>query len=210
MKYLKTYNESLRDKMIPKSVEQIDKELFSQKDIYIFTQSLKNNYFKGVKYALESDLPNTIEFRSYLNQIITIMFSNKLDKGISLLLIENDKIREKLGEFKIYIYEKYIIGLHQNEQKDCEKYFKEKLEDLDIFKSKLNDKIIVYKKNNVAIINHDKQYNNYIINDEIFTFLSKKFNLNYSESYILIKFMLEKYLDTKNIFIKKSENLYNN
>lgn len=206
MKYLKTYNESLRDKMKPKTEEEIDKELFSHKDIYILAQSLKNNYFKGVKYALESNLPNTIEFRAYLNQLITMMFSGNLNEDILLLLIENDKIREKLEEFKIYLIEKYILGLHQNEQKDCEKYFNEFLKDLKIFNSK-NNKYIIYKKDNMTVFNYEKEFNNYLINHDIFQVLIEKYKLDYSESYILIKLMLEKYLDKNHIFIKSSENL---
>lgn len=206
MKYLKFFNESLRDKMKPKTEEEIDKELFSHKDIYILAQSLKNNYFKGVKYALESNLPNTIEFGSYIITIMTMMFSNTLNKDILLLLIKNDKIREKMGEFKIYIFEKYILGLHQNEQKDCEKYFKDFLKDLKVFNSK-NNKYIIYKKDNMCVFNYEKEFDNYLVNHEIFQVLNEKYKLNYSESYVLIKLMLEKYLDKKNVFIKSSENL---
>lgn len=206
MKYLKFFNESLRDKMKPKTEEEIDKELFSHKDIYILAQSLKNNYFKGVKYALESNLPNTIEFGSYIITIMTMMFSNTLNKDILLLLIKNDKIREKMGEFKIYIFEKYILGLHQNEQKDYEKYFKDFLKDLKVFNSK-NNKYIIYKKDNMCVFNYEKEFDNYLVNHEIFQVLNEKYKLNYSESYVLIKLMLEKYLDKKNVFIKSSENL---
>jgi ankyrin repeat protein len=53
VKYLKSYNESLRDKMKPKSDEDILKELGDLSPENILLQSAENNYIKGVKIALD-------------------------------------------------------------------------------------------------------------------------------------------------------------
>ena len=53
LKYLKSYNESLRDKMKPKSDEEILKDLGKLSPEEMLLTSIKNNYVNGVKKALE-------------------------------------------------------------------------------------------------------------------------------------------------------------
>lgn len=53
MKHLKTYNESLRDKMKPKSDEEILKDLGKLTPKKLLFKSIEYNYLNGVKIALE-------------------------------------------------------------------------------------------------------------------------------------------------------------
>jgi hypothetical protein len=61
MKYLKTYNESLRDKMIPKTDEEIWDHLKNLSPKEILIKSVEYNYIKGVKYVVENNLDDNIK-----------------------------------------------------------------------------------------------------------------------------------------------------
>jgi ankyrin repeat protein len=88
MKYLKTYNESLRDKMTPKSDEEILKELGDLTPDDMLFQSSKYNFLKGVKKALE--MGADINYKNKINNTSLIMSSGKGYKNVVELLLKND------------------------------------------------------------------------------------------------------------------------
>jgi hypothetical protein len=56
MKYLKTYNESLRDLMVPKSEKEILKSLKKLSNTQLLVKSIDNDFIKGIEFALQHEL----------------------------------------------------------------------------------------------------------------------------------------------------------
>lgn len=89
MKYLKTYNESLRDKMKPKSNEEILKELDGLSPIDLLFKSAENNYLNGVKKALEKGVDINVTYDGVWNRSALIIATIKGYKDIVEFLIKN-------------------------------------------------------------------------------------------------------------------------
>jgi hypothetical protein len=200
MKYLKSYNESLRDLMTPKSEDEILKSLKGLDNSEILRKSIKYEFLKGVKIALQNKLTTSdIEF------IIINIFYIK-NKEIFILLLE--KIKDELTEDQIYIIEKYVFGLHQNEEKDYESWFKEMLTDLEISRSLIFNYLLIYKKDGeVLYIYKEKNKYFYIDYDNIWLIFEEKYHLNSQETRLLTKNMVEKYLNLKDITINYIKNM---
>lgn len=63
MKYLKSFNESLRDKMIPKTEDNIIKSLDELNPNEMLYQSIKNSYIKGIEMAIAKGVDLNYENR---------------------------------------------------------------------------------------------------------------------------------------------------
>jgi tRNA U34 5-carboxymethylaminomethyl modifying enzyme MnmG/GidA len=60
MKFLKTYNESLRDLMTPKSDDEILKSIKGLSNSDLLRKSIKFEFIKGIELALQNELTNMI------------------------------------------------------------------------------------------------------------------------------------------------------
>lgn len=56
MKYLKNYNESIKNSLKPKSDDKIEEELFKKSHDEILNKSIRFNYLKGFKYLIDNNL----------------------------------------------------------------------------------------------------------------------------------------------------------
>jgi hypothetical protein len=193
MKYLKSYNESLIDLMIPKSDVEILKSLKGLSNYNILRKSIENEFLKGVELALQNGLTsNDIDY------IISNIFFINNKEIINLIL---DKIRNEFTNDQIYILEKYVFGLHQNEFKDYEIWFKTTmLTNLNISRSKQNPIFLIYKKDNVILYKYNENNRYFWIDyDKIWSIFKSKFHLNYYEIKLLTKGMVEEHLNLKDI-----------
>jgi hypothetical protein len=196
MKYLKNYNESLRDLMTPKSEEEILKSLkisnIDNTDLLI--KSLDNNFLAGIKIALENEI-KILNVNFFKQKIF-----NLTNTDVIKFIINNNKLCYILDADDKYILEKYKLGLHQDEEKNYEIWFKEMLTDLDISKSTINSNIITYTKNNNVLYYYDKKNNEFWYKHiKIWLVFNSRFNLNSYNINMLTKYMVEKYLNLNNI-----------
>jgi hypothetical protein len=192
MKYLKSYNESLRDLMTPKSEEEILKSLKKLNNSDLLKKSIKYEFIKGIESVNFNELTN---IDIYVIQINIYFIKNK---DIVRLLL--DEIKDKLSEDQIYIIEKYKLGLHQNEETEYERWFKKMLTDSDISISKYYDNELIYAKNGIVLFIYNKKEGIFDINDDrIWSVFESKYNFNYDEIKLLTKNIVEKHLNLKNI-----------
>jgi hypothetical protein len=198
MKYLKSYNESLRDLMTPKSEDEIMKSLKGLDNSEILKKSIDNEFIKGVKIALQHKLTdNNINFIKY-------KIGNINNKEIVRLLL--NKVSNNLTENQIYIIEKYKLGLHQNEEKDYEIWFKELLTDLDISRSKEDVDELIYKKDGKVLYYYNEKYKDFYIDYyKIWLVFKEKFQFNNNEIRLLTKGMVEEHLNLMGITIPFTE-----
>jgi hypothetical protein len=194
MKYLKRYNESIRDLMTPKSEDEILKSLKKLSNSELLEKSIDNDFIKGIEFALQYEISNA--------DILLIkdkIFDIKNKEIVRLLL---DRIKDKLTGDQIYILEKYVFGLHQDEEKDYEKWFKEMLTDLEVSRSKQNNDILIYKKGNVVLYNYEEKNRWFYIScNKIWSVFRSKyhFNFEYNEIDLLTKCIVEEHLNLKDI-----------
>jgi hypothetical protein len=196
MKYLKSYNESLKDLMTPKSEEEILNSLKKLSNSDLLKKSIDNEFIKGVELALQNKLKyDDIHLIKYK------IFYIKNKEIVRLLL---DKVRNKLTEDQIYIIEKYVFGLHQNDEKEYENWFKEMLTDLEISRSTKDPDVLIYKKNNIILFNYNEKSGSFNINyDKIWLIFEEKYHLNFYEISLLTKCMVEEHLNLKGITTKE-------
>jgi hypothetical protein len=198
MKYLKSYNESLRDLMTPKSEDEILKSLKGLSNYELLRKSIENEFLKGVELALQHGLTK-YDIKYIKDQIFYIK-----NKEIIRLLL--DKIRNELNEDQIYIIEKYQLGLHQDEEKDYEIWFKTMLTDLEVKRSRENYYTLIYKKDGEVLYNYNEKTRRFYISfDKIWSVFQSKIHLNYTEVKILIISMVEEYFNLKDITIALTE-----
>jgi hypothetical protein len=192
MKYLRSYNESLRDLMTPKSENEILNSLKGLTNIDILCKSINYEFIKGVEIALQNELT-----KNDIKYIKEQIFYIKNKEIIKLLL---NKIKDDLTTDQIYILEKYKLGLHQDEKRPYEIWFKTMLTNLEISKSKLNSNILIYKKNEIVLYNYNKENKYFWVNcDKIWSVFELKFHLNYHEISILTKGMVKEHLNLMDI-----------
>lgn len=117
MKYLKTYNESLRDKMQPKSDEEIWNSLIKLSPEEMLIQSAANNYIKGVKYCLNLNVDP-----SYNNNLALEEAELNNNYEIIKLLLNDKKI--DLSNFNMLDLLIKLINYHdENDIYDIVKLF---------------------------------------------------------------------------------------
>jgi hypothetical protein len=192
MKYLKNYNESIRDLMTSKSEDEIMKSLKGLSNSELLQKSIENEFLKGVEIALQHELT-----KSDINLIKANIFYIKNKEIVKLLL---DKIINELTEDQVYILEKYIFGLHQDEEKDYEIWFKEQLTDLEINRSIKNLDYLIYKKDGDVLYKYNEKEKWFLINyDKIWSVFKSKFHLNFDNIRILTKGMVEEHFNLKGI-----------
>jgi hypothetical protein len=202
MKYLRSYNESIRDLMTPKSEEEILKSLKGLSNSDLLKKSIKYEFLKGVELALQ----NKLKYDD-IHLIIYKIFTYIKNKEIIRLLF--NKVKNELNKDQIYIIEKYIFGLHLNEEKDYEIWFKIMLTDLEINRSTKNSDVLIYKKDDDVLFNYNEKYNIFMIDYyEIWKVFESKFHFNDIVIRLLTKNMIEKHLNLNDIKIKEVENLY--
>jgi hypothetical protein len=190
MKYLKSYNESLRDLMVPKSDDKILNSLKKLSNLDILRKSFKYDFIKGVELALQNELTT-----DDINYIIANIFYIENKEIIRLLY---NKIKYNLNKDQIYIIEKYIFGLHQDEEKSYERWFKEQLTNLYISKSKQHNDILIYKKDDDVLFNYNEKNGWFYIDfNKIWSVFQSKYHLNYNEIKILTKDIVEEQLNLK-------------
>jgi hypothetical protein len=201
MKHLKSYseqselcNESIRQFLKPKSDEEINKELYKKPIYEILLDSLRNNYFEGVRYSL-------YKMRISKEQVKTLksyLFNPLADIEIINLLLNHNDIVEKLSKDELYLLEKYKLGLHQDQMKDYEEWFFEKLTSSKVYRAKFNSNILIYLKGSHPIFNYDQNKYQFLCDHyDIYLILKSTFKLDYNQTYLLIKGMAEKYLNIK-------------
>jgi hypothetical protein len=200
MKFLKTYNESLRDLMTPKSEEEILKSLKGLDNSELLEKSYNYiiQYIPGIKLALTKKLSE-----NDLNYLYNMFFYNKeKNEEAFKILVFDEQFRKRLSDDEIYIIEKYMYNLHQDELKNYEKYI---LNYINNYKISYIDNKILYKNSNfenIFIINKIENNITYIDIDLDFQDeLKNKYKLTYYGYMWLIKYMFEKYLNLKNIKI---------
>jgi hypothetical protein len=187
MKYLKSYNESLRDLMTPKSEEEILKSLKGLSNSELLQKSIENEFVKGVELAFQNELKGLD-----INFIKDKIFEIKNKEIVKLLL---DKVINELNDDQIYILEKYKLGLHQDEEKDYEIWFKKMLTDLEVNRSKYSD-FLIYKKDGVVLYNYNEKNGNFWIDyDKIWSVFKSKFHLKENEIKLITKDMVEEHLN---------------
>lgn len=208
MKHLKSYNESLRDKMVSKSDDEIWNNIKNLNPNELLYQSINNSYLRGVKYVVKNHLDNkNIEY------IVNGIYSVKNNDILSYLL-SIEKIRERINDINIYILEKYKLGLHQNEEKDFEKYIKNLFKNLTVLESKTKPNLIIYKKDNFVFANYFKDRIAFLINSNYLwnTLLVKKYKLDFPQFRTILKPLVTKYLSINEnfyiTFIFADDNLY--
>jgi hypothetical protein len=183
--------------MTPKSEDEILNSLKNLDNSELLRKSIDNEFIKGIEIALQHEL--TYDDIYFIKD--RIYYIN--NKKIVLLLLNN--IDEELTEDQIYILEKYQLGLHQDEEKDYEIWFRKLLTDLDVNRSKLNSDVLIYKKNNVVLYNYNEK-NGYFYIDvgRIWSVFQSKYQLNNNEISLLTKGMVEEHLNLKGIVTIKS------
>jgi hypothetical protein len=184
---------NLRSLMTPKSEDEILKSLKGLSNYNILRKSIDNEFIKGIELALQKELDK------YEIDLIKLKIFYTKNKEIFKILF--NKVKDKLNEDQIYILEKYKLGLHQDEKKDYEIWFKEQLTDLKIIKSKIYNNTIIYKKNDeVLYINNYFKDNNlfYINSDKIYNILYNNYHFGSDEFLLLIRGMVKKYLNLEN------------
>jgi hypothetical protein len=195
MKFLKSYNESLRDLMTPKSEEEILKSLKGLSNSDLLKKSIDNEFINGVELALQKEL--TTNEINYIKNKIFFYIKNK--EIVRLLL---DKVKNELTEDQIYLLEKYQLGLHQDEEKEYESWFRTMLTDLEISRSTINPGYLIYKKDGVVLYNYDEKIKWFWVDyKKIWLIFEKKYYFNFDEIRLLTKGMVKKHLNLNDIII---------
>lgn len=186
MKRLVTYNdfvnESVRDQMTGKSIDDIKKDLskvpqhkllgklsdmdMKLTDIYteeeileldpdiLLEYSFYTNYVKGIKYVLDN-------YRLYGKDVASTISIHmpdiKDDDDVSYLLKDKQIIRF-LSPDQRYVLEKYRVGMHQSEIREYEKRLIEQLDKTDYYQSKSNPSVMIgkNKKGDKNLFNYNK------------------------------------------------------
>jgi hypothetical protein len=195
MKYLRSYNESLRDLMVPKPEEEILKSLKGLDNSDLLRKSIENEFVKGIE-IVDFDKLKGDDIIYIKNKIFYI-------KNKEIVRLLYNKIKDELNDDQIYIIEKYKLGLHQDEEKDYEIWFKEQLTDLDINRSTKDYDILIYKKDGITLYNYNEKNRYFWFDyDKIWIVFKSKFHLNSQEINLLTKGMVEEHLNLKNITIQ--------
>lgn len=170
-------NESVRDKMTPKSKEDIKNELsktsphrllgkLSEMDIKltdVYTEeeileldpevlleySFWNNYVKGIKYVLD----NYKLYGKDTKFTISCHMPDIKDNGDLKYLLNQEQIRKILSSDEIYVLEKYRLGMHKGEIREYEQILIDVLE-----KAEYNQSV---KDNDIMICEGEGEYELY-------------------------------------------------
>lgn len=198
MKYIKTYNERLGDKLSAPTTEEILKKLPLDDPKYILNKGFKFNHLGLIKYVIEND--NVL---NYLDSIKNMIFG--LSKEIVEYLLSIPEIKNNLLDDEIYILEKYSLGMHQNEEKPYENQLYNYLHSLN--KRDLNNIIYYTNNNKINILIHyffeNKIYVNYDVlyyDSKLENFINR--NINYWAINFVIDTIIKKLIKIDNIIIK--------
>jgi hypothetical protein len=192
MKFLKSYNESLRDLMTPKSEDEILNSLKKLSNSDLLEKSIDNEFLKGIELALQHELT-----KNHIYYIKNKIFYIKNKEIVKLLL---DKVRKELTEDQIYIIEKYQLGLHQDEERPYEVWFKEQLTDLNVSRTIKYPDYLIYKKDGDILYNYDEKNKWFYIDfNKIWSIFASKYHLNDNEISLLSKGMMEEHFNQKGI-----------
>lgn len=129
------------------------------------------------------------------SQILKYSIEYNFIDGIKYILNNRETY---LSNDETYILEKYFFNLHQNEEKDFEKYIIDYLNSIEYFPSKYNDNIIIYKKENVVLFNYqilNKYF--YFNSDKLLDDIKKNYNIEGIYIKILITKIFEKHFNVK-------------
>lgn len=185
MKYIKTYNEKLGDKILPPSDEEIwnKYENFENKKQF-FIDALKYNKFEIVNKILNT----VILYDSfYLYTIDEYLFKIK-DKKLLEYLINLESIRKYVPE-RVYLIEKYIFGLHLNEEKKYETFLNKISKNLELVNT--DRESTYYIKNDYILYEYYYDFENFRVDNNIFNYMVKLniFNSKY-QIYDAIKLII--------------------
>jgi len=191
MKYIKSYNESIKDVLKPKQNDQIFSELKKLPKSEILYRSFDNDYLDGIKYVLEQELlkPKP-EFR-----LITILKLNlyRTSPEIAEYLINKDELKQFIKD-DIYFIEKYKLGLHQEDVKNYDKYLSKLFKKLKYEEYMSPGHYNFYNKNEIPFSISSDNY--LFVNDKkLVNTLKNEFNLSSSEIYLILKFYMNKYFN---------------
>lgn len=202
MKYIQTYNEKLSDKLVPPTDEEI---LFKMKDkssLEILYDSISNQYAKGVELALKD---TSIIFSRY-NWIYILILKMVTNKDVIKILLDNNDIKSLFSETQIYLFEKYLLGKHNYEIKNYEKYLIELLLTLEKFTNNLNNVTTYYDNNGDAIffMKENSDYN-FITLDENLVHKLSKYVYSFDDMSLLCRFIFSDYYKLDNIRINNRD-----
>jgi hypothetical protein len=204
MKFLKNYNESLRNLMTPKSEIDIDKSIEKLSPTELLQKSIKYNYIKGIKKSLEN---NYIYNKNILENIKYLIFSFEIkDKEIIELLLNNEQFKKILNKKDLYLIEKYIFNNYINEEKSDEQFINNLFDDLIIKKSTIFEYILLYitkNKNIIDILSNNVLFNYnthntvdvFNINNDLISYIRKKYFLRNDQILFLFKYIIQEKLN---------------
>ncbi len=156
IKYNKFINESVRDLMKGKSDEDLLNMNVDAEQLLEY--SLQNNFMKGIKFVLDNYKLYGKETRFMISH-----YMSKIENNDDLKYLINDpQIRRILSSDRLYVIEKYRLGLHKNEIREFEKVLIDHLNESEFFKSTINPDIMICKNTKEEIV-----YFNYYLNDSL-------------------------------------------
>ena len=181
-------NESIRDQMKPKPLEDIKKSLektkphnllgklddmcmklqdiFTEEEILelepylLLDYSFNNNYIKGIKYVLDNYRLYGKETSDTISTHITDIKNN----DDLAYLLKNKQITKFLTDEQKYVLEKFRLGMHQSETKEYEKNLIKQLDNTDYHQSKSNPSVMIGTNKK-----RDKNYFNYNKDTQLLT-----------------------------------------
>lgn len=144
--------ESVRTKMTPKSDEDmltmdVDAE-------HLLSYSFANNYIKGIKFVLD----NYKLYGKETKNIISYNIDKIQDYDDLNFLINHPQIRKFLNDDKLYVLEKYRLGLHKGEIREFEKILIDLLDKSEFYKSINNPNVMICQN-----FKENKLYFNYYL-----------------------------------------------
>lgn len=205
MKYLKTYNERLGDKLTVPNDDEILNKMKDYSPIKGFGKSIIHNYLKGIEYYMPKLDINDIN-------VSAIIESKIYYTSPEIVKYFLDNYKDFFSDTDIYLLEKYILGLHQNEEKNYEKYIKNNISKYTFKKSTVNLECeLIYDENNIVIGNYfDDNLSYKIINLKNIMYLNfkYKYHLNDNQAKIILKYAFEKIFKFNEIYISNADDVF--
>ena len=153
---LEGLNEGLRDKMTPKSDEEILDELMDDKEPHlILKQSLRNEFIKGIKIIVDNHDITDRKFKNVFIDYITYLSNPDHVK----YLLDNGDVRNHFNNLQLYALEKFYFGKYDGKTTTIEDLLKEQMDRISIEEDPgvitgiiRNSRIFIYGKEQKILI----------------------------------------------------------
>jgi hypothetical protein len=180
MKFLKNYNENIRNLMKPKTENEIMDSLLINNNIEEqINKCIKYNFFPYIENIINDE--NITLSDPIINKLITYLYHVD-DKIFIKKMLTSKKILKNISNNDIYILEKYKLGLHQNEIKSYEDMLLSKIKNFE-YKKTNDESRLLFFNNNVIYINYHIKPKIILYNYD----LIKNLELNNSQFNIILK-----------------------